>query len=35
MLDANLKNQLQTYLQNLKRPVELVVSADESKSLKN
>ncbi|MEL4430406.1 alkyl hydroperoxide reductase subunit F [Shewanella mangrovisoli] len=31
MLDANLKNQLQTYLQNLKRPVELVVSADESK----
>ncbi|MGI2184533.1 alkyl hydroperoxide reductase subunit F [Shewanella oncorhynchi] len=31
MLDANLKNQLQTYLQNLKRPVELVVSADESR----
>lgn len=31
MLDANLKNQLQTYLQNLKRPVELVVSADETK----
>ncbi|MDV2964024.1 alkyl hydroperoxide reductase subunit F [Shewanella algae] len=30
MLDANLKNQLQTYLQNLKQPVELVVSADES-----
>lgn len=30
MLDANLKNQLKTYLQNLKRPVELVVSADDS-----
>ena len=30
MLDANLKNQLNTYLQNLKRPVELVVSADSS-----
>lgn len=30
MLDANLKNQLNTYLQNLKRPVELVVSADDS-----
>ncbi|WP_428614809.1 thioredoxin family protein, partial [Shewanella sp.] len=29
MLDANVKNQLTTYLQNLKRPVELVVSADE------
>ena len=33
MLDANLKNQLQTYLQNLKSPVELIVSADaEAKS---
>jgi alkyl hydroperoxide reductase subunit F len=31
MLDANVKNQLKTYLQNLKRPVELVVSADDSK----
>jgi alkyl hydroperoxide reductase subunit F len=31
MLDANIKNQLKTYLQNLKRPVELVVSADDSK----
>ncbi|MCL2912566.1 alkyl hydroperoxide reductase subunit F [Shewanella corallii] len=30
MLDANLKNQLQTYLQNLKSPVELIVSADAS-----
>ena len=30
MLDANVKNQLKTYLQNLKRPVELVVSADDS-----
>lgn len=30
MLDTNLKNQLKTYLQNLKRPVELVVSADDS-----
>ncbi|MGI2109365.1 alkyl hydroperoxide reductase subunit F [Shewanella frigidimarina] len=30
MLDANVKNQLKTYLQNLKRPVELVVSADNS-----
>ncbi len=30
MLDTNLKNQLNTYLQNLKRPVELVVSADSS-----
>lgn len=30
MLDANLKTQLKTYLQNLKRPVELVVSADDS-----
>ncbi|WP_110457231.1 alkyl hydroperoxide reductase subunit F [Shewanella algidipiscicola] len=30
MLDANVKNQLTTYLQNLKRPVELVVSADNS-----
>jgi len=30
MLDTDLKNQLQTYLQNLKRPVELVVSADDS-----
>ena len=30
MLDANLKNQLQTYLQNLKKPVELHVSTDES-----
>ncbi|MGL5390901.1 MAG: alkyl hydroperoxide reductase subunit F, partial [Shewanella sp.] len=31
MLDTNLKTQLQTYLQNLKRPVDLVVSADENK----
>ncbi|GGP67097.1 alkyl hydroperoxide reductase subunit F [Shewanella algicola] len=30
MLDANVKNQLKTYLQNLKHPVELVVSADDS-----
>ncbi|WP_025820525.1 alkyl hydroperoxide reductase subunit F [Shewanella marina] len=30
MLDSNLKTQLQTYLQNLKRPVELIVSSDES-----
>ncbi len=30
MLDTNIKNQLNTYLQNLKRPVELVVSADAS-----
>ncbi|MGL4476536.1 MAG: alkyl hydroperoxide reductase subunit F [Shewanella sp.] len=30
MLDANLKQQLQTYLQNLKRPVELLVSADDA-----
>lgn len=30
MLDTNLKNQLKTYLQNLKRPVELAVSADDS-----
>ncbi|QLE84281.1 alkyl hydroperoxide reductase subunit F [Shewanella sp. Scap07] len=30
MLDTNLKTQLKTYLQNLKRPVELVVSADDS-----
>ncbi|MCF1429215.1 MAG: alkyl hydroperoxide reductase subunit F [Shewanella sp.] len=30
MLDTNLKNQLQTYLQNLKSPVELIVSADAS-----
>jgi alkyl hydroperoxide reductase subunit F len=30
MLDANVKSQLKTYLQNLKRPVELVVSADDS-----
>lgn len=28
MLDANVKNQLQTYLQNVKKSVELVVSAD-------
>ncbi|WP_137223197.1 alkyl hydroperoxide reductase subunit F [Shewanella sp. MEBiC00475] len=34
MLDANVKNQLKTYLQNLKRPVELVVSADDSKKAK-
>ncbi|NMH65959.1 alkyl hydroperoxide reductase subunit F [Shewanella salipaludis] len=34
MLDTNLKNQLQTYLQNLKTPVELLVSADvDNKSL--
>ncbi|ABZ75375.1 FAD-dependent pyridine nucleotide-disulphide oxidoreductase [Shewanella halifaxensis HAW-EB4] len=31
MLDANVKNQLSTYLQNLKHPVELVVSIDDSK----
>ncbi|MCL1142312.1 alkyl hydroperoxide reductase subunit F [Shewanella gaetbuli] len=31
MLDANVKNQLKSYLQNLKHPVELVVSADDSK----
>lgn len=31
MLDANLKNQLQTYLQNLKSPVELVMSLDSDK----
>jgi len=31
MLDTNVKNQLKTYLQNLKHPVELVVSADDSK----
>lgn len=31
MLDANVKNQLNTYLQNLKHPVELLVSADDSK----
>ncbi len=30
MLDANVKNQLNTYLQNLKHPVELVVSIDDS-----
>ncbi|PXF32524.1 NADH dehydrogenase [Pokkaliibacter plantistimulans] len=30
MLDANLKQQLRTYLQNLKSPVELVVSLDDS-----
>lgn len=30
MLDTDLKQQLKTYLQNLKRPVELVVSADDS-----
>ncbi|BDM63312.1 alkyl hydroperoxide reductase subunit F [Shewanella sp. NFH-SH190041] len=30
MLDANLKNQLQTYLQHLKRPVELIIAADTS-----
>ncbi|MCL1125738.1 alkyl hydroperoxide reductase subunit F [Shewanella surugensis] len=30
MLDTNLKTQLKTYLQNLKRPVELVVSADDT-----
>ncbi|MFT5235722.1 MAG: alkyl hydroperoxide reductase subunit F [Shewanella sp.] len=30
MLDTNLMAQLKTYLQNLKRPVELVVSADTS-----
>lgn len=34
MLDANVKNQLKTYLQNLKRPVELVVSADDSSKAK-
>ncbi|GGP49100.1 alkyl hydroperoxide reductase subunit F [Shewanella saliphila] len=34
MLDANVKNQLKTYLQNLKRPVELVVSADDSNKAK-
>lgn len=31
MLDINVKNQLKTYLQNLKHPVELVVSTDDSK----
>lgn len=31
MLDTNVKNQLKTYLQNLKHPVELVVSTDDSK----
>ncbi|WP_299801636.1 alkyl hydroperoxide reductase subunit F [uncultured Shewanella sp.] len=31
MLDANVKNQLNTYLQNLKHPVELLVSVDDSK----
>ncbi len=30
MLDTNLKNQLQSYLQNLKSPVELVVALDSS-----
>lgn len=30
MLDTDLMAQLKTYLQNLKRPVELVVSADSS-----
>ncbi|MBV7316517.1 alkyl hydroperoxide reductase subunit F [Shewanella sp. NIFS-20-20] len=30
MLDTNLKQQLQTYLLNLKRPVELLVSADDA-----
>jgi alkyl hydroperoxide reductase subunit F len=30
MLDTNLKNQLKTYLQNLKSPVELVVALDGS-----
>ncbi len=30
MLDANVKSQLTTYLKNLKRPVEIVVSVDES-----
>ncbi|MDO6774584.1 alkyl hydroperoxide reductase subunit F [Shewanella sp. 3_MG-2023] len=34
MLDANIKNQLKTYLQNLKRPVELVVSAGDSPKAK-
>ena len=30
MLDANLKKQLDTYLQNIKTPIELSVSVDES-----
>jgi len=34
MLDTNLKNQLQTYLQNLKSPVELVRFLDESEKSK-
>ena len=34
MLDANVKAQLKTYLQNLKRPVELVVSADDTAKAK-
>ncbi|WP_299003542.1 alkyl hydroperoxide reductase subunit F [uncultured Shewanella sp.] len=34
MLNANMKTQLKTYLQNLKRPVELVVSADDTAKAK-
>ncbi|NKF49263.1 alkyl hydroperoxide reductase subunit F [Shewanella sp. WXL01] len=30
MLDANVKNQLKSYMQHLKRPVELVLSTDDS-----
>ena len=32
MLDTNLKNQLATYLKNLKRPIELHLSLDDSKT---
>lgn len=31
MLDANMKQQLEAYLQNLKTPVEIIVSLDDSK----
>ena len=30
MLDANLKQQLQTYMANITQPVELVMSLDDS-----
>ena len=30
MLDDNLKNQLKTYLQNVKHPIEIVAATDDS-----
>ena len=30
MLDANLKKQLDTYLQNIAKPIEISVSVDDS-----